>query len=29
VDRNTPTEEAAVFFEIHTGNRARFDGVIF
>ncbi len=29
VDRNTPTEEAAIFFDIHTGNRARFDGVTF
>ena len=26
-DRNSATEEASIFFEIHTGNRARFDGV--
>ena len=27
VDRNPATEEAGLFFEIHTGSRARFDGV--
>ena len=26
-DRNSTTEEASIFFEIRTGNRARFDGV--
>ncbi len=27
VERDSATEEAGVFFEIHTGDRARFDGV--
>jgi outer membrane protein insertion porin family len=26
-DRNSATEEVSIFFEIHTGTRARFDGV--